>query len=146
MNTVIHFNDFELILPPPNRRSVRAVNVNQSGKLTVNLCLYESLSCKEVQFYISKDKRTLLLCEQGTPNSREASASYRLPKNGTIHNCEFTRDYIRKGLTLPVRYEMYWNEQEQLWMGICTGFPPLPSVKELAQKLPPKLGKARAVI
>ncbi len=75
-----------------------------------------------------------------------ASASYRLPKNGTIHNCEFTRDYIRKGLTLPVRYEMYWNEQEQLWMGICTGFPPLPSVKELAQKLPPKLGKVRTVI
>ena len=114
--------DLSALLPVPHPNAFRhnvTVYVSPGGHITLSqqLCndTLQQLPALAVEFLIAPDCTLLALrpTEQGAP--------YRFPKSGRIRDQHFTRRLVESGISLPVRYEVAWNQTAGAWIGILPG-------------------------
>lgn len=61
--------------------------------------------------WMSKDGTKIILDPQ-------VNEPFKIFNNGSIEAVDFTRELARKGITLPARYEVKLDEDDQKWLGI----------------------------
>ncbi|MFZ3373133.1 MAG: hypothetical protein WA131_08950 [Desulfitobacteriaceae bacterium] len=104
----VNLADFELVLPPQNSTGAFAVNICHSGYVNLNGKLMQNIKSSKMALRVNQNGREILLAEQEEP-------SFRLPKSGSIKAIDFTRDLAKRGIRLPARYSVAWNDELKMW-------------------------------
>lgn len=126
----INLSEFEHVLPPIRPMASCAITVSAGGNVALNQRLLDALGETEKVFDIRmkrSDGAMLLLMQN-------SSADYRFPKNGSRKDLAFARDLASKGISLPARYEVAWNEVIGAWVGTLTQTQAVPDVVALTKK------------
>lgn len=110
------FEKFKIVLPEPNRFSQLALTISSKGYVNLNGKLMERLGqIQTIGLYATDDGRELLLDPQ-LPQKK----SFRLPKSGSFKAVRFIRLLAEKGIALPARYEVFWEEAQHMWHAVYT--------------------------
>lgn len=109
----IDLSDFHEILAEPNRWNVLAITANASGHISPNANMRNKLQWKEVVFSVNSTANQLLIKQ----HTNESNYSVVPPKSA-IAASKITQELVRRGVRLPARYVMYWDDECQLWLGI----------------------------
>lgn len=104
----VNLSDFELVLPPQNREDAFTVNICPSGYVNLNGKLMQNIKSSKMALRVNQNGKQILLAEQ-------EESSFRLPKSGSIKAIDFTRDLAKRGIRLPARYSVAWNEELKMW-------------------------------
>lgn len=115
----IDFKDFELIPEPRRRTTYSMIQVNPSGRVTLNKYFWEEIRAhtdsRRLEFSAHRtDKRILMLRVTEAPN-------YTFNSDGGRYDPEFTRSLVENGVVLPARYEVKWNNEASAWVGVLCG-------------------------
>lgn len=109
----INLDQFEVVMPTINRYTTPAVIITPDGLIRVNNSLSKII--KGSHFLIRANaKKTQLLLE---PLPEKQELSFFLKKNGTIRAVNFTRELVQKGIPLPARYTVVWDDSIKMWYG-----------------------------
>lgn len=104
---------FDVILPEPNRLNVLAIRANKSGRVSLNAKMRSELQWDKILF-AANAKADRIYIKQYTNEERY----YIVPAKSTIEASTFTRTIVKRGVRLPARYIMSWNNKCQIWVGI----------------------------
>mgnify|MGYP001153794964 CR=1 FL=1 len=98
-------------IPEPKRRSAgMGLNVLPSGKITFNKKFMEQLEsighCVRIQMLADGSKLLVSGSKDG----------YKIPTRGILMNIEFTRYLVSVGISLPVHYDVLYDEKLSGWL------------------------------
>ncbi len=110
----INLDQFEVVMPTINRYTTPAVIITPDGHIRVNNSFSKII---DGQYFLirANARRTQLLLE---PLTEKQELSFFLKKNGTIRAIDFTRELVQKGIKLPARYTVSWDNNIKMWCGI----------------------------
>lgn len=101
---------YSLLQPTPGRYSRMTLMVKENGELRMNGTLLKKIKERDVEIFISKDLRNVVLNPLG-------SNTHKFTKAGTSKNREFATMLKRMKIKLPVFYVVSWNDSLGAWEG-----------------------------
>ena len=104
----VNLSNFDLVLPPQNRVDAFTINISPSGYVNLNGKLMLNIKSSKIVLRVNQNGKQILLAEQ-------EELCFRLPKSGSIKAIDFTRDLVKRGISLPARYSVAWNEEIKMW-------------------------------
>lgn len=102
---------YSLLQPMPGRYSRMTLMVKENGELRMNGTLLKKIKERDVEIFISKDLRNIVLNPSG-------ANTHKFTKAGTTKNRELVSMLKRMKIKLPVFYVVTWNESIGAWEGI----------------------------
>lgn len=110
--SVINLNsdDYTLLKPLPAKYNRMIFTVKENGEMKMNSTLMNKIKEREIEIFISKDSRTIVLNPLG-------SYTHKFTKAGTAKNKEIVSVLKRLRLKFPICYVVDWNESIGAWEG-----------------------------
>lgn len=102
---------YSLLQPMPGRYSRMTLMVKENGELRMNGTLMKKIRERNIEIFISKDLRNIVLNPSGTN-------THKFTKAGTTKNREIVSMLKRVKIKLPVFYVVTWNDSIGAWEGI----------------------------
>lgn len=101
-----------IILKPETRHTILfGINVLENGKINLNGRLNKELVERELEIRISSDGNIIVL----NPNGE---IRHKFPKSGSVKNMEIVRILKKSKKEFPVHYDVEWNEEQNIWIGM----------------------------
>ena len=102
---------FSLLQPQTARYSQMVLTVKEKGELKMNSALMNKIKERDVEIFVSKDCRTIILNPLGT-------CSHKFTKAGTAKNREIVSMLRKLRIKFPISYIVEWNESICAWEGV----------------------------
>lgn len=104
---------------------VKSIKVSERGEMVMNAGLKKELQkdgkLMEINIEIADEFKLLKI-------SSADSNGYRFPKNGRIKFLEFAEKLEQTGYSLPAIYNVEWNENAGVWIGVLDEVEKAPKV------------------
>lgn len=101
---------YSLLQPLPARYSKMFLTVKESGELKMNSALMNKIKERNIEIFISKDMRTIILNPSG-------ECTHKFTKAGTAKNREIVCLLKKLKIKFPIMYAVEWNESIGAWEG-----------------------------
>lgn len=102
---------YSLLKPMPSRFSKMSLTVKEDGELKMNGALMNNIKERNIEIYLSKDLRTIVLNPKG-------ECTHRFTKAGTTKNKELVSILKRLKIKFPISYDIQWSEPMGAWEGV----------------------------
>ena len=111
--TPIAANQFTVpILSPSATANAPCVNIYADGKFNMNGSLTKKLGGKTLQIAFTNDARHFMMLENS-----DAEYSIVFPKSGSRKLPDVVSLLQQQKITLPARYDVWYNESGKFWQG-----------------------------
>ncbi len=109
----IPLEQFTVKIPnPANRTTAMQVTVYEEGRFYMNGRLAEQIYKKRICVSFTSDGKHLALKEEGGEDDVTL-----FPKSGSKKIKDASEFLDSKGIMLPARYDVWYNEKEHFWQG-----------------------------
>lgn len=102
---------FSLLQPSPSRYSKMIFTVKENGELKMNGALMSKIKDREIEIFISKDLRTIILNPAGVN-------THKFTKAGITKNREIVSMLKKLKIRFPITYAVSWSESVGAWEGV----------------------------
>lgn len=109
----VDINDFIPIQEPMSDRNKMTVSIGEKGYITICGVFLKELKSLNIKFLVNEDMSKIIIKEMDENDKCE----YKFPKNGRKKDVDFQEKLKKSNYEFPVKYEMYFYEKDQLWVG-----------------------------
>jgi len=102
---------YSLLEPMPNKYSKMQLVVKENGELKLNSALMKKINECNIEIFVSKDLRTIILNPLGM-------RAHKFTKAGTAKNREMVMMLKKLRIKFPIIYTVEWNEDVGAWEGV----------------------------
>lgn len=110
-----------VVANPINRLNAAFVNIYKDGRFNMNSKLALKLGGKKINIRFTKDVRYFMMVEGVDENA------IIFPKNGSKKIDEISSLLSQHKVTLPAQYEVWFDEETEIWRGELAANPTIPA-------------------